>query len=466
MDDQAAHVADVGEVAEEGDGVHEPLARLHTVPQLEGDHGPGAARQVPLPGLVPGAGGQSRVVDDGHLVAGLEPFGERQGVGGVPLQAQAERLDALEQQEGAVRGEGRAEVAEQLDAELDGEGAGAEVGPVPQAVVAGVGRGEVREALGVSAEVEAARVHHDAAEGGAVAAEELGGGVDDDVGAVLGGAQQVRGGHGVVDDEGDAGLVGDVGDAPDVEDVAARVAEALGEDRLGGGADRGAPGVEVVRVVDEGHLDAQARQGVPEQVVGAAVQGGAGDEVVAGAGQGEQGEGLGGLPGGEGDSGDPAFEGGDALLQDVLGGVVDAGVDVARFGEREEPGGVPGVVEDERGRLVDRHRPGAGGRVGDGPRVDLPGLERPGGLGGFGAGGGVGGLAHVWPRTGRPGGGTAGAGSMPGPPPARTLGASAGGATAVRATGHEPATRAQQSGRVTWRTPAEFAPQFAGQGHG
>ncbi|MEU3044836.1 hypothetical protein ABZ700_28705, partial [Streptomyces diastaticus] len=29
------------------DGVHEPLARLHAVAQLEGDHGSGAARQVP-----------------------------------------------------------------------------------------------------------------------------------------------------------------------------------------------------------------------------------------------------------------------------------------------------------------------------------------------------------------------------------------------------------------------------------
>lgn len=278
--------------------------------------------------------------------------------------------------------------------------------PVAQAVVTGVGFGEVGEALGVRAEVEGARVDDHTADGGAVPAEELGGRVDDDVRPVLDGAQQVRGGHGVVDDERQAGGVRDVGDAPDVEDVAARVAEGLREQGLGVRSYGGPPRVEVVGVLDEGHLDAEPRQGVPEQVVRAAVEGGAGDDVIAGRGEVQEREGLRGLPRGEGDGGDTAFEGGDALFEGVLGGVVDAGVDVAGFGQGEEVGRVLGVAEDERGRLVDRDRAGAGGRVGRGAGVELLGLERPGrradsgglALGGVTCGDGVDGLAHGSPR--------------------------------------------------------------------
>ena len=52
-----------------------------------------------------------------------------------------------------------------------------------------------------------------------------------------------------------------------------------------------------------------------------------------------------------------ALERGDALLEDVSGGVHDARVDVAELLQREEVGGVRGVFEGVRSRLVDRHRP-------------------------------------------------------------------------------------------------------------
>ena len=54
-------------------------------------------------------------------------------------------------------------------------------------------------------------------------------------------------------------------------------------------------------------------------------------------------------------AGDSAFEGGNALLEDVGGGVHDAGVDVAELLQAEEPAGVVGVVEDVGGGLVDGH---------------------------------------------------------------------------------------------------------------
>ena len=171
---------------------------------------------------------------------------------------------------------------------------------------------------------------------------------------------QVRGGDGVVDDQRHAGVVRDGGDARDVEDVVLRVGDGLGEERLGVRPHGRAPGVQVVGVLDEADLDAELGQRVVEQVVGAAVQPRAGHDVVAGVGEVEDRERLGGLAGRQEQRRDAAFERGDALLDDVLRRVHDAGVDVAGLGEAEQRGGVVGAVEGVGRGLVDRQRPRVG----------------------------------------------------------------------------------------------------------
>ena len=149
----------------------------------------------------------------------------------------------------------------------------------------------------------------------------------------------------------------------DVDDVELRVADRLGEDEarlvVGQAGDR----VRVVRI-GEAHLDAVLRQRVREQVVGAAVERRDRDDVVAGAREVEHRVGDGGLAGGRGAGGEPALERRDALLEDVPGRVHDARVDVARHLEREQVGGVLGVVELVRRRLVDRDGPRLRRRVG------------------------------------------------------------------------------------------------------
>ena len=144
----------------------------------------------------------------------------------------------------------------------------------------------------------------------------------------------------------------------------------LAEERLGVRADRGPPLVEVVGVVDERDLDAQLGQRVVEEVVGAAVQRRRRHDVVAGLGQVEDRQRLGRLarltaraPGCRRPCA-AALERGDARLEHGLGRVHDPGVDVADLGQREQVGRVLGVAELVAGGLVDRHGPGAGGRVG------------------------------------------------------------------------------------------------------
>ena len=136
--------------------------------------------------------------------------------------------------------------------------------------------------------------------------------------------------------------------------------------------------VQVVRVLHERHGDAELLQRVGQQVVGSAVEAGAGHHVVAGLGDVQDREGLGGLAGAEQQRREPAFQTGHALFHGVLGGVADPGVDGGEFGEREAVGGAFGAGEDERRRLVDRQRPGAGGGVRLLAGVDLAGFEGPG----------------------------------------------------------------------------------------
>jgi len=59
-----------------------------------------------------------------------------------------------------------------------------------------------------------------------------------------------------------------------------------------------------------------------------------------------------------------ALEAGEPLLQRLDRRVADPAVNVARLVEREQVRRVVGVVEHERGGLVDRRCPGAGRRVG------------------------------------------------------------------------------------------------------
>ncbi len=85
------------------------------------------------------------------------------------------------------------------------------------------------------------------------------------------GRQQVGRRHGVIDHERHAGFVRDLRDGCDVEDVAAGVADRLGESSAVFGV-IACGNFRVVRVVDEPDVDAELRERVVEQVVRAAVE--------------------------------------------------------------------------------------------------------------------------------------------------------------------------------------------------
>ena len=194
--------------------------------------------------------------------------------------------------------------------------------------------------------------------------------MDHHVGPVFDGPDEVGGAEGVVHHQGDAVAVGDGGNGVQIREVAVGVAQSLQVDRLGVGAD-GPLHLRQVVGVHKGGGDPEGGQGVGQQVIGAAVDGLLGHDVVPRLGQGLDGIGDGGGAGGHRQGGASPLQGGHPPLQHLLGGVGEAAVDVARLLQGKAGGGVGGVRKDVGGGLIDGDRPGAGGRVG----VLLSGVE-------------------------------------------------------------------------------------------
>ena len=90
-------------------------------------------------------------------------------------------------------------------------------------------------------------------------------------------------------------------------------------------------------------------------------------------GDGQQGEGGRGLAGGERQGARAALDRCHALLEHIGRRIHDPGVDVAEFFQREQIRGVLGVFENIGSGLVNGHRAGAGGGVGN-----LPGVKGQG----------------------------------------------------------------------------------------
>jgi hypothetical protein len=138
-----------------------------------------------------------------------------------------------------------------------------------------------------------------------------------------------------------------------VEHVITGVGYGLAVEELGVGADCGAPCVQVVRVLDEGGFDTEVGEGVLEQIVGAAVHGGRCNHMVACTGDVQDCVGNSCLTGCQQQRADAAFQGSDTVFDYFMGGVVEASVNGAQFGEGETVRCLLGAVKDIRGGLVD-----------------------------------------------------------------------------------------------------------------
>src|SRR6202012_2847544 len=117
------------------------------------------------------------------------------------------------------------------------------------------------------------------------------------------------------------------------------------------------------------HVPAETLERVAELVDRPAVQFARRDKLVAGHQQLLQHHDLCGVAGSHRKRRCAAFERRDAFFQHRIGRIADAGVDVAERLQPKQRGGVIGIVEHEGRGLIDRRRPGAGGRIGLRARV-------------------------------------------------------------------------------------------------
>ena len=247
VDDQTLHVGHIGQQGENLQAVDEPVSLSLAAPDLKGEDGRAPVGKIPLVQCVVRVVRQRGMVHTLHLGV-LGQIGHHlPRVLGVALQAQGEGLHALKQQKGVEGGDGGAGVPQEDGPDVGHKGGGAGGIHKADAVIAGIGRGDGGVFVGCLP-VEPAGIHDNAAQGGAVAADELGGGVDYHVGAVLNGPDEIGGAEGVVDDQRQAVPVGERCDGVDVGDIAVGVAQGLQIDGPGIGTDGGLQRRQIVGV--------------------------------------------------------------------------------------------------------------------------------------------------------------------------------------------------------------------------
>ena len=340
----------------------------------EGDDRAGAARQQPLRELMVRMILQRGMQHPVDRLVGGQGLEHRERVAHVALHADAERLDALQQLERVGRRQARAEIAQAFGARAHDEGGLAELLVEDDAVIAGIGLGQLREFAG-GVPVEPAAIDDDAADRDAVAADPFGRGVHHEVGAELDRPAEKRRRKGVVDQQRNLGVMRDLRDRRNIQHLEPGIADGLADHEPRVRLDRGAEFVERARL-DEGRGDAEARQRVRQQVDGAAIERGGGDDVVAGVEQRRDRQMQRGHAACRADRADAVFQRGEPLLEHRRRRIGDAGVDVAGAFQVEQRGGVVGILEHVGRGLVDRNRAGAGGGIRDAGRRAGSGFRR------------------------------------------------------------------------------------------
>src|SRR5208283_2156164 len=118
VDRQAPDVADIREMAEQLEALDETTPGLGAALDAEGEDGSATVREVfQLPG-VPWTRFESGEAHPLDLITSLEPLGDSQGIGHMALHPVAERLEALQEQEGVQWRDRGAYVAQVLESRL------------------------------------------------------------------------------------------------------------------------------------------------------------------------------------------------------------------------------------------------------------------------------------------------------------------------------------------------------------
>ena len=274
-------VSEIGDVGEELESVDELCSGVCSAFDSKDDYAATLAAKVFFVFSELGVVRQAREADPFDVGVVLEVFGDGEGVFAVAIHAKGEGFDSLKELPGVVRGDTGTEVSKGDGAHAEDVGEGGEhvwkvVSPA-EAVIGAIRL--VEEGVFASGPVEAAGVDDDATEAGSMATEPFGEGVDDDIGAVVEGAGEVRSGAGCVDNERDSVGFGNGSDGVEVGDFEGGVGDGFAEKGAGFFVD-GIGKLLGVLGVDEANFDSEGWKDVVELGVRASVEIAGGDDVV------------------------------------------------------------------------------------------------------------------------------------------------------------------------------------------
>ena len=362
MDDEGLHVRDVRKQRENLEVIDEAERGFLPALDLEGKDARAAVREIPLVERVVGVIGQRRMVDLLDLRMVLQELHDLLRVLRVPLEAKGQRLRALQEQKRCERRDGRALVTQQNRARIGHKGRRACRIDERHAMIAGVRVRDQRE-LSARSPVKLAGVDDHAAKCRAMAADELRRRVDNDVRAVLDGADEIGRAEGVVNDDGKRMLVRNFCDRVDVGNIAVGIAEGLEVNGLRVGLN-GCFDLRKIVCVHKRRRHAEGFECMGEQIIRAAVDGLLADDVVTLLGERFDRICNCRRAGGDRKRRYAALERRNALFKDVLCGIREPAVDVARVTKGKAIRRVLRVVEYIGSRRINRDGTGIGGGVG------------------------------------------------------------------------------------------------------
>ena len=194
-------------------------------------------------------------------------------------------------------------------------------------MIGGVGLGKFGEAA--LRPVKAAAVHNDAAHLNGMPVHIFGCGVHHDVRAEVEGAAEYGRGKGIVDDQRQAVAVRQGGHALDIQHVQRGIGQRFAEDGAGLGTDGLFDFGIGSRLIDEGHFDSHFFERDGKKIEGAAVDAGRADDVIAAAGNIENGQQVRRLPRCGAQGAHAAFELGNLAFHGIDGGIGQTGIEKA-----------------------------------------------------------------------------------------------------------------------------------------
>ena len=285
MNDERLGIADIGQMRDQLEAVHELFRAGSIAFEHEGQDTTEAAGEILF------GRGMCRMAGKAGIVHGLDirmrckPLGESQGIFTGALDSQGQCLQALQQHEGIERALAWTPVAQAFDTAADDEldvakgTADAKHIVKHHAVIAGRRRGELR--ILAIAPVEGACIHDHATHAGAMTADPLRGGLDHDMRTEFQRlADRAASAEGVVHNQGQIMLFRQRDKGLEVRHGKAWIADGFEIDRFRLRIDQRFITLHPHAIREPG-LDADAFEGVLELVVGAAVEMRGGDKVIA-----------------------------------------------------------------------------------------------------------------------------------------------------------------------------------------